>query len=859
MNLLLFLLLPIIIPILAAPVGVPVLGYIALNQIRRSQGRLYGLEMALFDVLLFPLLALDGILFGVAVLVAEQFKEYGIDINNLAIAGAILLSLALDFLIVRWAWRAVKGSAKSDTKLPSGSQFSTRKPSRRAWKLATVVAMLLLTVTACIFWIQRPHRLGEVVFRDSPNGHYSARAETYHAMRVFGGDKIFYRFGVQGLGGSLFKHWDIPVPIEKLSTGYLVQPIAEYAFDKHGRIEWAVDSSSVRFLVRDVEVFSCDPRKTRDTNDTSAVSQQHGPNVRIMGTVADSATGKPIVGARVADNVYNARPNRAPQETWTDANGRYELNTWYEEHTLAASAPGYDTKLQALTTRPFGNERTVRMDFQLQPASSVGQASPDVPGSKADSQPKKDNGRPTERQSSQAQPDLQTFEARLSGDVTFGPVIERTVETAVSGRSAIDLDTGKVSTGPQVVENAQSLQDWMQSTGVDALGMRGSPAPGLGGFDMVAIPVPNERWDISIPELRGILTMGKLGSPVTMSGKGELPATYLFTTREGGMGVLQIVGFVDKPWAVKIRYKLMEEVSEDAKTMETESSPSTGGASGTPAVPAATDGHPEKPVGPVLIYEVDPGSAPADATAPDMDKLLKVVDRRLNSGTEKLARVRKLDDGRIEVAMMRQNDEDKQRVERLLARPGTLEFRILANTRDDKELIERAKVDPSKTRLFDAAGNLEAWWVPVKQGEENSFDYPETARRTRKQGDGEITEILVRADPCNVTGKYVSEARAHPDERGRPCIDFTFNDVGGELFGKLTGDHLPDRLTDFYYKLGIILDGELYSAPRINDRITNRGQISGGFTEQEASDIADVLNAGSLPVRLRLVTAPAGR
>jgi hypothetical protein len=41
-----------------------------------------------------------------------------------------------------------------------------------------------------------------------------------------------------------------------------------------------------------------------------------------------------------------------------------------------------------------------------------------------------------------------------------------------------------------------------------------------------------------------------------MSGKGELPATYLFKTREGGAGVLQIVGFTDKPWAVKIRYKL---------------------------------------------------------------------------------------------------------------------------------------------------------------------------------------------------------------------------------------------------------------------------------------------------------------
>jgi hypothetical protein len=45
----LLLLLPILIPVLAAPIGVPILGYVALNQIRRSAGRLYGLELALFD------------------------------------------------------------------------------------------------------------------------------------------------------------------------------------------------------------------------------------------------------------------------------------------------------------------------------------------------------------------------------------------------------------------------------------------------------------------------------------------------------------------------------------------------------------------------------------------------------------------------------------------------------------------------------------------------------------------------------------------------------------------------------------------------------------------------------------------
>jgi preprotein translocase subunit SecD len=50
--------------------------------------------------------------------------------------------------------------------------------------------------------------------------------------------------------------------------------------------------------------------------------------------------------------------------------------------------------------------------------------------------------------------------------------------------------------------------------------------------------------------------------------------------------------------------------------------------------------------------------------------------------------------------------------------------------------------------------------------------------------------------------------------------------------------------------LGIILDGKLYSAPSIIWTITNNGQITGNFTKEEAADIVDVLNAGSLPVKL---------
>jgi SecD/SecF fusion protein len=69
----------------------------------------------------------------------------------------------------------------------------------------------------------------------------------------------------------------------------------------------------------------------------------------------------------------------------------------------------------------------------------------------------------------------------------------------------------------------------------------------------------------------------------------------------------------------------------------------------------------------------------------------------------------------------------------------------------------------------------------------------------------------------------------------------------------LTGSHLPDEKGDFSYALGIILDGKLYSATRIMSTIRDRGEITGSFTHEQVDDLVRVLNAGSLPVKIRPV------
>ena len=144
----------------------------------------------------------------------------------------------------------------------------------------------------------------------------------------------------------------------------------------------------------------------------------------------------------------------------------------------------------------------------------------------------------------------------------FGPVIERTVETDIHGKYAIDLDTGTLHTPPANLRNEQELNHWIRAVGADAVGVLGN---GLSGRDMLLCTVQNVRWDEDRPAMDMLDWFSRTmpSSPGTeisaeMPGKGPLPVTYQFKTREGATGLLQIVGFSEDPPGVKIRYKLVQ-------------------------------------------------------------------------------------------------------------------------------------------------------------------------------------------------------------------------------------------------------------------------------------------------------------
>ncbi len=78
-------------------------------------------------------------------------------------------------------------------------------------------------------------------------------------------------------------------------------------------------------------------------------------------------------------------------------------------------------------------------------------------------------------------------------------------------------------------------------------------------------------------------------------------------------------------------------------------------------------------------------------------------------------------------------------------------------------------------------------------------------------------------------------------------VDMAMNSTGARAWANLTRDNIGKSVA-------IVLDGYVYSAPTVNDEITGgRSQITGNFTIQEATDLANVLESGKLPAPAHII------
>ncbi len=102
--------------------------------------------------------------------------------------------------------------------------------------------------------------------------------------------------------------------------------------------------------------------------------------------------------------------------------------------------------------------------------------------------------------------------------------------------------------------------------------------------------------------------------------------------------------------------------------------------------------------------------------------------------------------------------------------------------------------------------------------------------------------------PTGLTGKYLTSATLEFDQTtNTPQVSLVFDTEGAKAFEEITGRNVGK-------KVAIFLDNAPISIPTVNEAIAGgRAQITGQFTYEEAKQLAQRLNAGALPVPIKLI------
>jgi hypothetical protein len=103
----------------AAPFATTVLGLLAIGQIQKAEGTKYGLSLALFDALLFPILLLDGFVYwvyrqGADALIVQDVLSADL-IGKVGPAIPVVIIILGDYYLATRSWAAIQGDDDDET------------------------------------------------------------------------------------------------------------------------------------------------------------------------------------------------------------------------------------------------------------------------------------------------------------------------------------------------------------------------------------------------------------------------------------------------------------------------------------------------------------------------------------------------------------------------------------------------------------------------------------------------------------------------------------------------------------------------------------------------------------------------
>ncbi len=220
-----------------------------------------------------------------------------------------------------------------------------------------------------------------------------------------------------------------------------------------------------------------------------------------------------------------------------------------------------------------------------------------------------------------------------------------------------------------------------------------------------------------------------------------------------------------------------------------------------------------------LMLQVEKSGLKKETAKDVTDRALEIIRNRIDALGVAEPVIQKAGEDRILIQLP--GVKDPERAIEIIGRTALLEFKLV---NDDRELLDKA-----------LSGE-------VPDGYEVVYLVEKDERGISREG----SPLLLKKE-AELTGSGLKDAYVGIDNNGLPEVRLEFNRKGAGKFAKITGANIEKRLA-------IVLDGKVFSAPVIRDRIPGgKAQISGRFTMQEAKDLAIVLRAGALPAKLSII------
>ncbi len=311
-----------------------------------------------------------------------------------------------------------------------------------------------------------------------------------------------------------------------------------------------------------------------------------------------------------------------------------------------------------------------------------------------------------------------------------------------------------------------------------------------------------------------------------------------------------------------------------------------------------------------IILEVDTSKLPADQVSGAVDNNIEIIRNRIDQFGVAEPSIQKLGDKRIVIQLP--GVKDHLAAESLVKKTAMLEFKLLASNEEADRVLtaidqnvkmnlsqfpslaaldkkDKALADSLKV-LPDSLGTEQGVFRSLISRSElnyvvNTENYRYLADTISKQeflslmpagyqlAFGKLDtqnanserDLYVLKSAVEMTGTDISKAKVEfgsasssdPRTANKPYVSIEMNRDGSRRFEKVTSDNVGKRLA-------IVMDGVVYSAPNIQERIPGgRAQITGQFTTTEATELAILLNNRNLeapitPVSTSIIGATLG-